>query len=54
MLFRYKAVKDNKKITKEIESDSEGTVTNYLRESGYFPIEIKRIKKTRISYLRIY
>lgn len=51
MLFQYRALKNNKKITKKIEADSENSVVSFLRESGYFPIEIKRVKKTQISIL---
>ncbi len=49
MLFQYRAVKNNKKVTKKIEADNETSVVNFLRESGYFPIEIRKLKKTQTT-----
>ncbi len=48
MFYQYRAIKDNKKINKKIEADNETTVLDFLRENGYFPIEIKKIKKNKI------
>lgn len=47
MLFEYKAIKDNKIVTKTIDSDNEQMVLNFLKANGYFPIEIK--EKTSVS-----
>jgi type IV pilus assembly protein PilC len=42
MLFIYKAIKDNKRITGKLESDSEESVLKYLRENDYFPVSVKK------------
>lgn len=48
MLFTYKAIKDNKIVVKKIEADSQEVVLAYLKERGYFPIEVKGNQKTEI------
>ena len=50
MLYKYRAIKDNKKITSKIEADSESSVVNYLNENGYFPLDIKLVGKD-LSFL---
>ena len=51
MLYHYKALKGNKIITKQIEGDSEKNVVDYLRNNGYFPIEVKEVNNTEILFL---
>lgn len=51
MLYRYKATKDNKLISKEIEAESEKAVLAYLNKSGFFPVEIKPSLKNWFSTL---
>ncbi len=41
MLISYKALKGNKIVTGKLESQNEKTVISYLRNQGYFPIELK-------------
>lgn len=48
MLFTYKAIKDNKRVQKKIEADSQEAVLSHLRENGYFPIEVKRARITEL------
>jgi len=42
MLYTYKAIKDNQRITAKLEADSEESVLKYLRKNGYFPISISK------------
>lgn len=51
MLFSYKAIKDNKVEVKQIEAEREDVVLNFLKEKGYFPIEIKQVKKSSLPLL---
>lgn len=51
MLYQYKALKGTKTITKKIEGDTEKNVLEYLRNNGYFPIEIKEAKGGEVSFL---
>lgn len=44
MLFQYKALKGTKIISKKVEGDSEKNIVDYLRNNGYFPIEVKEAK----------
>ena len=46
MLYTYKAIKDNKIVIKKIDAEREDVVINFLKENGYFPIEIKLAKKS--------
>ena len=46
MLYTYKAIKDNKIVVKKIEADREELVVKYLKENGYFPIEVKLAKSS--------
>lgn len=46
MLYTYKAIKDNKVVIKKIEAEREELVVKYLKENGYFPIEIKSQKQS--------
>src|SRR3989344_3067816 len=45
MFYTYKAIKDGKIIVKKIEADKEEGVVKYLKDNGYFPIEIRQEKK---------
>ncbi len=51
MLYQYKALKGTKIISKKIEGDSEKNVVDYLRNNGYFPIEVKEVKNREILFL---
>ena len=42
MLFTYKAIKNNKRVTAKLEADSEESALKYLRENDYFPISITK------------
>ena len=42
MLIHYKALKDNKIISKKIEAENEKAVIQLLKNRGYFPIEVKQ------------
>lgn len=46
MLIHYKALKDNKIISKKIEAENEKAVILLLKNRGYFPIEVKRQVET--------
>lgn len=41
MQYTFRAIKDNIIVSKKITADSEKAVVKYLRENGYFPVEIK-------------
>ncbi len=45
MLYEYKALKNNKRVVKKLESQSEDSVLAYLRTNGYTPIDIYPAKK---------
>lgn len=45
MLIRYRALKDGKIISKKIEAENEKAVLIFLKNKGYFPIEIKPEKE---------
>ncbi len=54
MLFRYSALKDNKRISKTIEADNKKAVVSYLQKSGYLPLDIKKVTpKTFFLFDRI-
>ncbi|MFH1826967.1 MAG: type II secretion system F family protein [bacterium] len=40
MLYTYKAIKNNKRVTAKLEADSEKSVLKYMKENDYFPISI--------------
>jgi len=44
MQYQYKALKNNKIITKKIEAESEKSVIDFLRNNNYFPIDVKEVK----------
>jgi len=44
MIFKYKALKNNKIIEGKIESHSSGDVVNYLRNNDFFPINITAVE----------
>jgi len=41
MQYTFRAIKDNVTVSKKITADSEKAVVKYLRENGYFPVEIR-------------
>ena len=43
MFYKFKAIKDNKRVVEKIEADSESSVITYLNQHGYFPISIKPV-----------
>lgn len=51
MLYQYKALQNNQKVSGEMEASSEKEITDYLKSNGYFPIEIKEKKKSQMSSL---
>ncbi len=51
MLYTYKAIKDEKLITKQIEAEGEEAVLAYLNKNGLFPVEIKSSIKNRFIFL---
>lgn len=51
MLFKYKALKNNKVVTEKIEANSEEDTVLYLKNNGYFPIEITPINANTISIM---
>lgn len=44
MLFKYRALKNNKIIENKIEADSRFSVVEYLQKNDFFPIEITEVK----------
>lgn len=53
MLFEYKALKDNKIVTKRIEAQNEEGVVFYLKNNNYLPIEINKINASSFSTLAL-
>jgi len=51
MLYQFRAIKDNKIVSKNLEADNEAAVIAYLKANGYFPIEVKAVKKTEIGVM---
>lgn len=51
MRFTYKALKDNKLYEKKIEAESETAVLQFLKNSGYFPIEVRREDSGQFSMM---
>lgn len=49
MLYSYRALKDNKLISKQIEGENEAAVLRYLKTNGYFPIEVRRADATPLA-----
>lgn len=46
MIFLYKALKDNKIIQGKIDAENNEAAVRYLKENGYFPIEVKNSSAT--------
>lgn len=44
MQFHYRAIKDNKIVSKKISADDEKAVVKYLKDNNYFPIEVTPVK----------
>ncbi len=51
MLFTYKALIDNKITRGEMEAGSVSEVTEYLKNNGFFPVEINEKKKSEYSLI---
>ncbi len=49
MYFKYKALKNNVTVEKQIEAASQEAVLDYLRRNGYFPISVTKAKKEEPS-----
>lgn len=49
MLFSYRALKDNKLISKKIEGENLESVLRYLKQNGYFPIEVKASENSSLT-----
>jgi type IV pilus assembly protein PilC len=49
MFFKYKALKNNVQVEKQIEAASQAAVLDYLRRNGYFPISVTASKKDEPS-----
>lgn len=54
MLFKYKAIKNNNLISKEIEAENEETVLAFLQKNDYFPVEIKPSLKNQFAILNTF
>lgn len=50
MFFKYKAIKNNVTVEKQIEAASQAAVLDYLRRNGYFPISVTASKKEEPSF----
>ena len=46
MIYKYKAIKDNKRITAKLEADSEESVLKYLKENDYFPVSVTKSSRS--------
>ena len=51
MIYTYKALIDNKMRRGEMEAGSVNEVTEYLKNNGYFPVEITEKKKSEYSII---
>ncbi len=51
MLYRYKAVKNNKLFSREIEAENKEAVLAYINKNGFVPVEIKPSLKNRFAIL---
>src|SRR3989338_9062747 len=51
MLFQYKALQNNQKVTGKMEAESDKEIAEYLKANGYFPIEITEKKTSSLQTL---
>lgn len=51
MRFSYKALKGNKLYIRKIDAENEAAVLQFLKSSGYFPIEVKQENSGQLSVL---
>jgi len=51
MLYQYKALQNNQKVTGEMDAGNEKEIADYLKSNGYFPVEITEKKKSPLSNL---
>lgn len=49
MFFKYKALKGNQMIERQIEASSSSLVIDYLQKNGYFPISVTEVKQQQTS-----
>ncbi|MGB9847715.1 MAG: type II secretion system F family protein [Microgenomates group bacterium] len=54
MQFKYKALKEDKIIEKQIEADSVSAVINYLQKNNYFPISVEEVKTNSFDIFSIF
>ncbi len=54
MLYIYKAIKDNKLVSKKIDADNEESVLAYLRKNGLFPVEIRPSLGSQLAKLNAF
>jgi len=47
--FKYKALKGNKTVKRQIEAASVTSVIGYLQQNGYFPISVTLVKEKEDS-----
>ncbi len=51
MLFSYRALKNNQMVRGKIEAYSQDEAVVFLKEGGYFPVEIKEIRQEEFSFV---
>ena len=51
MLFQYKALQNNQRVTGTMEAESDKEIAEYLKANGYFPIEITQKKTSSLQTL---
>jgi len=51
MLYKYFAIQGDKKMSGEMEAGSPKEINEYLKKSGYFPIEIEEKKESSLANL---
>ncbi len=49
MQFQYKALLNNKPVKGTLEAETEKEIRDYLKQNGYFTLEIKEIKPTELT-----
>lgn len=53
MLFKFKAIKDEKLVKREIDAENEDAVLSYLNQNEYFPVDIKPSLKNQLDALNM-
>lgn len=49
MLFKYKAIKDNKTVSRQIQAENQEAVLRFLKTSDYFPVLIQKVEQSPSS-----